>query len=225
MAEQFPRKEQVVSSNLITSSRKRRYHQISLFFMIINLGIGPERVAAYKKQYSILFLAARAERPKRGQSVCKAQSAAADGDSHRKLHFCLYYLPTAQLAALAALHHSGHLRILPQLCCVCTANRQAVPFSHSRQFPHKEQVESSNLIASSIFIYNTCQLLLIHCNVKSAVCHPERVKRAEGSLLCKSLQCNYFLYMFSAKILHSLCSFRMTLGLANAWSCRLFMHK
>ena len=59
--------------------------------MKINLGIEPERVAAYKKQYSILFLAARAERPKRGQSVCKAQSAAADGDSHRKLQktaFC-----------------------------------------------------------------------------------------------------------------------------------------
>ena len=59
--------------------------------MIINLGIEPERVAAYKKQYSILFLAARAERPKRGQSVCKAQSAAADGEPHHKLQktaFC-----------------------------------------------------------------------------------------------------------------------------------------
>ena len=117
--------------------------------MIINLGIEPERVAAYKKQYSILFLAARAERPKRGQSVCKAQSAAADGEPHHKLHFCLKYLPTAQLAALAALHRSGHLRILPQLCCVCTANRQAVPFSHSRQFPRKEQVVGSIPIASS----------------------------------------------------------------------------
>ena len=91
---QFPRKEQVVGSIPIASSRKRRYHQISLFFMIINLGIGLERVAAYKKQYSILFLAARAERPKRGQSVCKAQSAAADGEPHHKLHFCLKYLPT-----------------------------------------------------------------------------------------------------------------------------------